>query len=53
MKETLTLEAEGEMHKLLLDDILYIEVIKRECEIHLNNQVITVTRPFKRIGGQA
>lgn len=49
VKETLTLEAEGEMHKLLLDDILYIEVIKRECEIHLNNQVITVTRPLKEL----
>ena len=52
IKESITVESEGELVKLFLEEILYVEVIKRECEIHLTNQVVTVTRSLKELTDQ-
>lgn len=52
IKKSITVESEGELVKLFLEEILYVEVIKRECEIHLTNQVVTVTRSLKELTDQ-
>lgn len=49
VKEIVTLEAEGKLYKIVLEDILYIEVIKRECEIHLTDRILTVTSSLKEL----
>ncbi|WP_080147257.1 LytR/AlgR family response regulator transcription factor [Marinilactibacillus piezotolerans] len=48
-KSFMTIETGGETAKLFLEDILYIEVNKRECEIHLNDQVIIVHQTLKEL----
>lgn len=47
--EKVTLESQGEVIKLALDDILYVEVNRRECEIHTLNGPVTVSRTLKEL----
>lgn len=47
--EKVTLESQGEVIKLALDDILYVEVNRRECEIHTLNGSVTVSRTLKEL----
>lgn len=47
--EKVTLESQGEVIKLALDDILYVEVNRRECEIHTLNGPVTVSRTLKEM----
>lgn len=47
--EKVTLESQGEVVKLALDDILYVEVNRRECEIHTLNGPVTVSRTLKEL----
>lgn len=52
VKETVTIDSHGEMIRLTLDDILYIEVNRRECEIHLKDKVVTVNRSLIEIADE-
>lgn len=47
IKESITIEVDGQLIKLLLEDIVYVEVIKRECYIHLINQTFIVNKSLK------
>lgn len=49
VKDSVTLEVDGKVLKLEQETILYIEVIKRECHIHLQGQVLTVNKPLKEL----
>lgn len=48
-KESLTIESRGEVSKVYLEDILYVEVNKRECDIHVNDKVLTVNDTLKEL----
>lgn len=52
VRETVTIESQGEIIKLSLDDILYVEVNRRECDIHLNDEIITLNRTLKEIADE-
>jgi DNA-binding LytR/AlgR family response regulator len=49
IKESISLEVNGQLVKLFLEDILYVEVIKRECYIHLKDQTIIVNKTLKEL----
>lgn len=49
IKESITFDVNGQLVKLFLEDILYIEVIKRECYIHLQDRTLTVNKTLKEL----
>lgn len=50
LKHFVTIEStKGEIMKLFEDDILYIEVNRRECEIHLIEQVVFTRQTLKEL----
>lgn len=49
LRESLTVESKGEFIKIYMEDILYIEVNKRECDIHIRNQIITVNQTLREL----
>ena len=49
LQESMTLEVNGELTKLLLDDILYVEVIRRECRIQLRDHVLIVNKSLTEL----
>lgn len=52
VQESMTIESNGEIVKILLDDIFYIEANKRQCEIHLKDQVLTTNKRLKELSDE-
>lgn len=49
IKKSIMLETQGEIFKLFLEDILYIEVNRRECTFHSKDKVLTVNQTLKEV----
>ncbi|WP_208559196.1 LytR/AlgR family response regulator transcription factor [Marinilactibacillus kalidii] len=49
IKESIMIESNGERIKLFLENILFIEVNRRECTIHLKEQIVTTNQTLKEI----
>lgn len=45
----ITLETDQGILKLALDEIIYIEANKRQCEIHLTDEIVTVNKRLKDV----
>lgn len=52
IKETITLDTTEGVFKTVMDDIVYVEVNKRECEIHLVHQTVTVNRTLRELSDE-
>lgn len=48
-KETITLDTTEGILKTAMDDIVYVEVNKRECDIHLVHQIVTVNQTLREL----
>lgn len=51
-KEIITVEVFGDLIKVDLKEICFIEVIKRECHIHLENDVLVIHTTLKELSDQ-
>lgn len=52
IKQSMTVESNGEVMKIFLEDILYIEANKRVCDIHLEHHVVAVSSTLKELSSQ-
>ncbi|GEK91814.1 LytR/AlgR family response regulator transcription factor [Alkalibacterium kapii] len=48
-RKTITIETQGEISKIDQEEILYIEVNRRECAIHLKDKILTVNETLKEL----